>query len=35
MSQAVFVLLSIGYPLFIGLVFAFMGYKIFEKKDLV
>jgi ABC-2 type transport system permease protein len=35
MSQLVFVLVSIGYPLFIGLLFAFMGYKIFEKKDLV
>ena len=35
MSQTVFVLVSIGYPLILGLVFAFLGYKIFEKKDLV
>ena len=35
MSQTVFVLLSIGYPLVLGLLFAFFGYKIFEKKDLV
>ena len=34
-SQTTFVLLSIGYPLFLGLLFAFFGYKIFEKKDLV
>jgi ABC-2 type transport system permease protein len=35
MSQTVFVLVSIGYPLVLGLMFAFLGYKIFEKKDLV
>jgi ABC-2 type transport system permease protein len=35
MSQTVFVLVSIGYPLVLGLLFAFFGYKIFEKKDLV
>ena len=35
MSQSVFVLISIGYPVLIGLSFAFAGYKIFEKKDLV
>ncbi|QOP46522.1 ABC transporter permease [Sulfurimonas paralvinellae] len=34
-SQSTFVLLSILYPLVLGLVFAFLGYKIFEKKDLV
>jgi len=34
-SQSMFVLLSIGYPIVLGLLFAFMGYKIFEKKDLV
>jgi ABC-2 type transport system permease protein len=34
-SQGMFVLLSIGYPLVLGLIFAFFGYKIFEKKDLV
>jgi len=35
MSQTVFVLISIGYPVVLGLIFAFLGYKIFEKKDLV
>jgi len=35
MSQRIFVLLSMGYPLFIGLAFAYAGFKIFEKKDLV
>ncbi|QFR43497.1 ABC transporter permease [Sulfurimonas sp. CVO] len=35
MSQKTFVLLSVGYPIFIGLFFAFIGFKIFEKKDLV
>ncbi|MDD5401396.1 MAG: ABC transporter permease subunit [Sulfurimonas sp.] len=35
MSQSMFVLLSIGYPLLIGLAFAYAGFKIFEKKDLV
>jgi ABC-2 type transport system permease protein len=34
-SQTMFVLISIGYPLILGLLFAFFGYKIFEKKDLV
>ncbi|MEO1938613.1 MAG: ABC transporter permease subunit, partial [Sulfurimonas sp.] len=34
-SQTTFMLLSIGYPLVLGLMFAFFGYKIFEKKDLV
>ncbi len=34
-SQSTFMLLSIGYPLLLGLLFAFFGYKIFEKKDLV
>ena len=34
-SQSMFVLLSIGYPLVLGLIFAFLGYKIFEIKDLV
>ncbi len=34
-SQSVFVLLSIGYPLVVGLAFAYAGFKIFEKKDLV
>jgi ABC-2 type transport system permease protein len=35
MSQSLFVFVSITYPLFLGLVFAFFGYKIFERKDLV
>jgi ABC-2 type transport system permease protein len=35
MSQSVFILLSIGYPLVVGLAFAYAGFKIFEKKDLV
>ena len=30
MSQSLFVFVSIAYPLFLGLVFAFLGYKIFE-----
>jgi ABC-2 type transport system permease protein len=34
-NQSVFVLLSIGYPLLLGLAFAYGGFKIFEKKDLV
>ena len=35
MSQSAFVLLSIAYPVLLGLVFAFFGFKIFKKKDLV
>ena len=35
MSQSIFVLLSIVYPLLLGVVFAFLGFKIFTKKDLV
>jgi len=35
MSQAVFVLVSIVYPVLLGLVFAFFGFVIFKKKDLV
>ncbi len=35
MSQKVFVFISIVYPLFLGILFAFLGFKIFEKKDLV
>ena len=34
-SQSTFVVLSIAYPSLLGLFFAFLGYKIFEKKDLV
>ncbi|MCD6211559.1 MAG: ABC transporter permease subunit [Sulfurovum sp.] len=35
MSQKMFVFISIVYPLFLGILFAFLGFKIFEKKDLV
>jgi len=35
MSQKMFVLLSILYPLVLGFLFAFLGFKIFAKKDLV
>jgi len=35
MSQKMFVLLSILYPLGLGIFFAFMGFRIFSKKDLV
>ncbi len=34
-SQANFVLLSIAYPVVLGIIFAFLGYRIFAKKDLV
>ena len=34
-KQTAFVLISIGYPLVLGAVFAYLGFKIFEKKDLV
>ena len=35
MSQKMFVLLSIVYPLVLGILFAFLGFRIFSKKDLV
>lgn len=35
MSRSLFVFVAICYPLFIGLAFAYAGFKIFEKKDLV
>jgi len=35
MSQKMFVFLSVVYPLFLGLLFAFLGFTIFAKKDLV
>jgi len=35
MKQWMFVLLSIVYPTILGIVFAFFGYKVFSKKDLV
>ena len=34
-SQKIFILISILYPILIGLIFAFLGFKIFSKKDLV
>jgi ABC-2 type transport system permease protein len=35
MSQKMFVLISIVYPLMLGILFAFLGFRIFSKKDLV
>jgi len=35
MKQSVFIVLSIVYPVLLGVLFAFLGYKIFTKKDLV
>jgi ABC-2 type transport system permease protein len=35
MSRKMFVFISIVYPLFLGLLFAFLGFTIFAKKDLV
>ncbi len=35
MSQKAFVLISVVYPLLLGILFAFLGFKIFAKKDLV
>ncbi len=35
MSQGVFVFVSIAYPVLLGLLFAFFGFVIFKKKDLV
>jgi len=35
MSQKIFVLISILYPLLLGIGFAFIGFRIFSKKDLV
>jgi len=35
MSQVTFVLVSIGYPITLGVLFAYAGYGIFKKKDLV
>ena len=34
-SQSIFVLFSIIYPMLLGIVFAFFGYSIFRKRDLV
>ena len=35
MSQKMFVFLSIVYPMLLGVLFAFLGFRIFSKKDLV
>ena len=35
MSQSLFVLISILYPVLLGVLFAYLGFKIFSKKDLV
>jgi len=35
MNRGVFILLSILYPILLGVLFAFLGYKVFTKKDLV
>ncbi len=35
LSQSMFVLLAIVYPLVLGMLFAFFGYSVFKKKDLV
>lgn len=34
-NQSIFITLSIIYPLLLGILFAFLGYLIFKKKDLV
>jgi len=34
-SQAWFVFLSIVYPVLVGVLFAFLGFRIFSRKDLV
>lgn len=35
MSQKVFVFISVVYPVLLGIFFAFLGFRIFSKKDLV
>jgi len=35
MTQATFVFVSIAYPVLLGMLFAFFGFIIFKKKDLV
>jgi len=35
MSQATFVVVSVLYPLLLGLIFAFLGFRVFAKRDLV
>jgi ABC-2 type transport system permease protein len=34
-SQKMFIFISIVYPLLLGVLFAFLGFKVFSKKDLV
>ncbi len=34
-KQSTFIFISIAYPILLGLGFAFMGFRIFKKKDLV
>ena len=35
MKQTTFVFISVAYPVVLGLIFSFLGFKIFSKKDLV
>ncbi len=35
MSQTMFILVSVLYPLIVGILFAFFGFRVFSKKDLV
>jgi len=35
MTQKIFILISILYPITLGMLFAFLGFKVFSKKDLV
>jgi ABC-2 type transport system permease protein len=35
LSQKMFIFISIVYPLFLGILFAFLGFRVFSKKDLV
>jgi ABC-2 type transport system permease protein len=35
MSQATFIVVSVLYPLILGLIFAFLGFRVFAKRDLV
>ena len=35
MSRATFIVVSVLYPMFLGLVFAFLGFRVFAKRDLV
>jgi ABC-2 type transport system permease protein len=35
MSQKMFIFVSILYPIILGIIFAFLGFRVFSKKDLV